>query len=139
MQYSDKELIALLNKVKTIAIVGAVDKPNRPVNGVAREMIAMGYNIIPVHPNRKDVWGLKTYKSIKEIPIPVDIIDVFRHADACPLHAQEALEMSPSPGCFWMQSGISSSEARDILHKSGITVVENRCLKVELRRLGMRQ
>lgn len=137
MLYNDKELSALLSEVKTIAVVGAVDKPGRPVDGVGREMIDMGFEIIPVHPIRKDVWGLQTYASVTDINRPVDVVDLFRNAQFCPDHAREVLKMDPLPKVFWMQSGIVSPEAREILKDSGITVIEDRCLKVEFKRFGI--
>lgn len=137
MLYNDKELAALLREVKSIAVVGAVDKPSRPVDGVGREMMAMGFEIIPVHPARKDVWGLRTYKTVTDIPTQVDVVDLFRNAKFCPEHAREVLAMDPLPKFFWMQSGIVSAEAREILADSGVTVIEDRCLKVELQRFGI--
>ncbi|MDC0335467.1 CoA-binding protein [Pseudodesulfovibrio sp.] len=137
MLYNEKELAALLPEVKTIAVVGAVDKPGRPVDGVGREMMNMGFDIIPVHPARSDVWGLPTYKSVVDIPVPVDVVDLFRNAQFCPDHAREVLTMNPLPKIFWMQSGIVSPKAREILSDSGITVIENRCLKVELQQRGI--
>ncbi len=137
MLYNDKELAALLEEVKTIAVVGAVDKPGRPVDGVGREMINMGFDIIPVHPARQDVWGLETFKTVADIPTPVDVVDLFRNAQFCPEHAREVLTMNPLPKIFWMQSGIASAEAREILADSDIIVIENRCLKVELQRFGI--
>ena len=132
-----KELASLLREVKTIAVVGAVDKPSRPVDGVGRAMIDMGFDIIPVHPARKDVWGLPTYESVTDIPGPVDVVNLFRAAKFCPDHAREVLTMSHLPRIFWMQSGIVCPEARQILKGSGILVVEDRCLKVELQALGV--
>ena len=137
MLYNDKELAGLLAGVKTIAVIGAVDKPSRPVDGVSREMMKMGFDIIPVHPARTDVWGLETYKSVNEVPTPIDVVNLFRAAQFCPAHAEEVLKMDPLPKIFWMQSGIISAEARDILKDSGITVIEDRCLKVELKRFGI--
>lgn len=137
MLYNDKELAALLAEVKTIAVVGAVDKPTRPVDGVSRQMMEMGFTIIPVHPIRKDIWGLETYKSVNDIPQQVDVVDLFRNAQFCPDHAREVLQMDPLPKVFWMQSGVVSPEAREILAGSGITVIEDRCLKVELQRFGI--
>ncbi|SOB57101.1 CoA-binding domain protein [Pseudodesulfovibrio profundus] len=137
MLYNDKELAAMLAEVKTIAVIGAVDKPGRPVDGVGREMIDMGFDVIPVHPIRKDVWGLETYASVKDIDRPVDVVDLFRNAQFCPDHAREVLAMEHKPKCFWMQSGIISPEAREILADSGIVVIEDRCLKVELQRFGI--
>jgi len=137
MLYNDKELAALLSEVKTIAVVGAVDKPGRPVHDVGMAMIGMGFDIIPVHPKRSDVWGLPTYPTVNDIPVPVDVVDLFRNAQFCPEHAREVLKMDPLPKCFWMQSGIISPEAREILAGSGITVIEDRCLKVEFQRFGI--
>lgn len=138
MLYNDKELAGLLSEVKTIGVIGAVDKPGRPVNGVGREMMDMGFDIIPVHPARKNVWGLTTYKTVNEIPFPVDVVNLFRNARFCPGHAKEVLKMDPLPKMFWMQSGIISPEAREILKDSGIMVIEDRCLKIELQRFGLR-
>ncbi|MBI9079171.1 MAG: CoA-binding protein [Pseudodesulfovibrio sp.] len=132
-----KELAPLLSEVKTIAVIGAVDKPTRPVDQVGREMIAMGFNVIPVHPKRNDIWGLKTYPTVNDIPVPVDVVDLFRNAQFCPDHAREVLKMTPLPKIFWMQSGVYSPEAREILAGSGIVVVEDRCLKVELKAMGI--
>lgn len=134
---NDKKLAALLTQVKTIAIVGAVDKPTRPVDRVSREMIEMGFEVIPVHPTRKDIWGLTTYPSIDKVTQPVDVVDLFRNSKFCPGHAHEVLKMNPLPKIFWMQEGIHSPEAYEILKDSGILVIENRCLKVELQRLGI--
>lgn len=137
MLYNEKELAALLAEVKTIAVIGAVDKPNRPVDRVGREMMNMGFDVIPVHPMRNDVWGLKTYKTITDIPVQVDVVDLFRNAQFCPDHAREVLKMSPAPKIFWMQSGVFCSEAREILANTNILIIEDRCLKVELQRLGI--
>lgn len=137
MIFNLKELAPLLSEVKTIAVVGAVDKPSRPVDRVGREMIDMGFDIIPVHPKRKNIWGLTTYSCVNEIPVPVDVVDLFRNGDFCPDHAREVLKMDPLPKIFWMQSGVYSEEAREILAGSGIMVIEDRCLKVELQNLGI--
>ncbi len=132
-----KELAPLMREVKTIAIIGAVDKPGRPVNMVGHALIEMGFTVIPVHPKRRNVWGLTTYPSVIDIPIPVDIVDVFRAAQFCPDHAREVLTMLTLPKIFWMQSGITSPEAKEILADTDITVVEDRCTKVEFQAMGI--
>lgn len=102
MLMHDKELAALLSQVKTVAVIGAVDKPGRPVNMVGHALISMGYTVIPIHPKRRGVWGLTTYPSINDVPIPIDVVDLFRSSDFCPDHAREVLEMRSSPlssGC----------------------------------------
>lgn len=131
----DDELKALLEKVKTIAVIGAVDKPGRPVDMVGRYLIDAGFDVIPVHPKRQDVWGQPTFPALTDIPRPVDLVDVFRNADACPAHAREAAALSPRPLAFWMQSGIVSPEAGEILAPTGIRVIEDACLMVDHRRL----
>lgn len=138
MLIDTKELAAQLEKVKTIAVVGASDKPGRPVDMVARQLMDWGYKVVPVHPKRKEVWGLPAYPSVTDIPVPVDVVDLFRNPQFCPDHAREVLAMTPLPAIFWMQQGIRSPEAREILAGSGVTVVEDVCLKVELVRMGIR-
>ncbi|WP_031479229.1 CoA-binding protein [Maridesulfovibrio frigidus] len=131
----EKKLAALLNEVKVIAVIGAVDKLGRPVDMVGKYLIEAGYNVIPVHPKRDHVWGLKTYRSIIEIPEKIDLIDVFRASQYCPDHAKECLKLEILPKVFWMQQGIFSPEAREILTKKNITVIEDRCTMVDHKRL----
>jgi len=135
MLHSEKELAALLGKVKTIAVVGAKDKPGQPVDRVGRYLIEAGFNVIPVHPKRTEVWGLKAYPTVNDIPEPVDLVDLFRAAEFCPDHAREVLRLSSLPCCFWMQSGIVSLEASSILAGSPVVVVQDRCLMVDHRNL----
>jgi len=131
MLYSDTELAALLRQVKTIAIVGAKDKPGQPVDRVGRYLIDAGFTVIPVHPKRPTVWGLAAYPTLADVPCSIDLVDLFRAAEACPEHAREALALAKRPQAFWMQSGIISAEAREILSVSGVFVVEDRCLMVD--------
>lgn len=135
MLYDDKELAGLLAEVKSIAIIGAVDKPGRPVDSVGRYLIDSGFKIFPVHPKRTNVWGLETFPSILDIPEPIDIVDLFRAADFCPDHAKEVLQLKQLPSIFWMQSGIFCSEAKEILSTTPVKIIENRCLMVEHQRL----
>lgn len=137
MEIKDTELAALLGEVKTIAVLGASDKPGRPVDGVGRALIQRGFTVIPVHPKRQNVWGLTTYVSLADVPVAIDCVDLFRAAKWCPDHAREVLELSPLPRIFWMQSGITSPEAKDILKHTDITVIEDRCLMVEVSLLGV--
>lgn len=135
MLYSDKELAALLGEVKTIAVVGAKDKPGQPVDMVGRYLIEAGFRVIPVHPKRATVWGLDAYPSLAEAPAPIDLVDLFRAPQYCPEHAREVLALASRPRCFWMQTGVTSPEAQNVLHGSGVFVVQDRCLMVEHRRL----
>jgi len=131
----DDELKALLQKVKTIAVIGAKDKPGQAVDTVGRYLIQAGFDVIPVHPKRSGVWGLPTYTSLSEIPHPVDLVDVFRAPQFCPGHAAEALALPSKPLCFWMQSGIESREAAEMMQQAGVVVVQDSCTMVEHRRL----
>ncbi|MFN2267383.1 MAG: CoA-binding protein [Desulfonatronovibrio sp.] len=132
----DQDLKNLLEQARTIAIIGAKDKPGQPVNNVGKYLIDAGYRIVPVHPVRKNVWGLETWKSVLDIPFPVDIINLFRADDHCPAHAREILKLNYTPMCFWMQLGIRSQEAADILKEKPIMVVQDKCIKIEHQRLG---
>ena len=133
---SDHELKALLAKVKTIAVLGANDRPGRPVDRVGRYLMDAGFTVFPVHPKRATVWGMAAYPTLADLPSPVDLLDLFRAADHCPAHAREVLDLPWRPAGFWMQSGIVSPEARSLLHGTGIAVVEDRCLMVEHARLA---
>ncbi|XPV77305.1 MAG: CoA-binding protein [Desulfovibrio sp.] len=135
MLYDDRVIAELLRATKTIAIVGAKDKKGSPVDMVGRYLIHAGYTVIPVHPKRQNVWGLKTYTSLAEIPDHIDMINLFRAATYCPDHAREALALSSAPRAFWMQSGIVSAEAEALLNESGIAVIQDRCTKIEHERL----
>ncbi len=97
---SDGRMREFLTQARTIAVVGAKDKEGQPVDRVGKYLIQAGYQVIPVHPIRKDVWGLQTYPSLAEVPFPVDIVNVFRAPQYCPDHARETVALSPCPNCF---------------------------------------
>ncbi len=126
-----ENLRRLLIDVKTIAVVGAKDAPGQAVDRVGRYLIKAGYDIIPVHPVRKNVWGLTTYASLADIPRQVDMVNVFRAPQYCLEHARETLALSPLPKAFWMQLGIRNEEAAKLLAEHGISVVEDACLMVD--------
>ncbi len=131
----DRLMRAVLGESRSIAIIGAKDKPGQAVDRVGRYLLEQGYRVVPVHPVRKTVWGLPAFASIAELPEPVDIINLFRAPEYCPGHAQEVLALGWKPKVFWMQLGIRSPEARQALAETGITVVEDSCIMVEHARL----
>lgn len=135
MFLSNDRMRTLLSEARTIAVIGAKDKSGQPVDRVGRYLIQAGYQIIPVHPTRKNVWGLQTYTSLAEVPCPIDIVNVFRAPQYCPDHARETLALSPHPKLFWMQLGIASPEAASLVGKAGIAVVEDLCIMIEHNRL----
>ncbi len=134
--FADHELKTLLAEVKTIAVVGASDRPGRPVDRVGRYLLEAGFDVAPVHPARRAVWGLPVFRSLADVDRPIHCVNLFRAADRCPAHAREALALSPLPLVFWMQSGIVSLEADALLTGSGVRVVQDRCIMVEHRRLA---
>ena len=131
----DDKIRALLSSAKTIAIVGAKDKQGQPVDAVGRYLIQAGYTVWPVHPVRRNAWGLSAFLSLAELPGTADIIKLFRAASACPAHAREVLALPWKPSAFWMQTGIRSPEAGQMLAAHNISVLEDMCIMVEHRRL----
>lgn len=135
MLYANSLLKELLVPGKTIALIGAKDRPGTEVDMVGRFMLSAGFRVIPVHPARASVWGIPARKTMAEIDEPIDIVNLFRAPASCPAHAVEALALAKRPACFWMQSGIVSPQARGMLEPAGVAVVEDRCIMVEYRRL----
>jgi predicted CoA-binding protein len=130
----ETEIDKILSESKTVAIVGISDKPDRPSHVVARYLQEKGYRVIPVNPLLSEVLGEKAYKSLSEIPGKVDLVDVFRKSgDVLPV-AEEAIRAGAR--FFWMQEGVTSEAARDLLARAGIPVVMDRCVKKELAKRG---
>jgi predicted CoA-binding protein len=126
---------ALLATRPRIAIVGASPNPIRPSHGVLRDLVGLGYDVVPVNPTADEVAGLRCHPTLGDAVAatgPVDIVDVFRLPPACPTHAREAVEVGA--GCLWLQLGIASREAGQIAHAAGLGIVMNRCLAVEAMR-----
>ena len=124
----------ILRESKTIAVVGLSSNPARPSYGVAAFLRRGGYRIIPVNPHETEVLGEKAYARLEDVPEKVDIVDVFRRAELLPGHMDDLLAMSPRPRLVWLQLGIRDDVFADRLAQAGITVVQDRCLMVELRR-----
>ncbi|NJB67340.1 hypothetical protein GGQ74_000980 [Desulfobaculum xiamenense] len=131
----DNEMKNLLARVRTIAVLGAKDKPGQPVDMVGRYLIAAGFTVFPVHPKRNGVWGLPTFRTLADIPEPIDLVDVFRAPEHCADHARECAALAHAPLAFWMQSGITCPQAFEILKDTPTVVVQDACLMVEHRRL----
>jgi predicted CoA-binding protein len=123
----------ILAETKTIALVGASPKPDRPANGVMRYLLAQGYRVIPVRPRDCDeVHGVPCVASLAEIEEPIDLVDVFRRADACPDVAREAAAAGAK--AVWLQLGLVSPEARRIAEDAGLDYVEDECTAIVHRR-----
>ncbi len=130
----DDVIDQILEGTKTVAVVGLSDKPDRPSHVVARYLREHGYRVIPVNPRVREVLGLKSYGSLKEIPDEVDLVDVFRKTEHVPGIAEEAIRIGAK--YFWMQEGVVNEQARTSLAGAGIPVVMDRCVKKELAKRG---
>jgi uncharacterized protein len=136
--YTDAHIRRILDSVKSIAIVGASPKDVRPSYFVARYLLDKGYRVIPVNPGLggQKILGQTVYGRLGEIPEPIDMVDVFRSSDAAPGIVKEALAMDTQPKVIWMQLGIRSDAAAAEAEAAGLTVVMNRCPKIEYGRLS---
>jgi predicted CoA-binding protein len=132
----DDGILELLRSGPRIAVIGASDKPFRPVYGVMEQLLRHGYDLVPVSPVTTEVLGLRCYPTLGDAVRetgPVDIVDVFRRPDLCVAHAREAVEVGAR--CLWLQQGIANEEAGRIAHDAGLSVVMDRCTAVEAWRL----
>lgn len=133
MLNTDQQLHALLQRTRTIAVVGMSDKPDRPSHYVAQFMRKHGYTIIPVNPQCTEIDGLTCYASLRDIPVPVDMVNVFRRPDDIPPIAEDAVAIGAKS--LWIQLGLVSDEAARIAEAGGLDVVMDLCVKVEYARL----
>lgn len=123
----------ILSSSKTIAVVGLSADWYRPSYFAAKYMQEHGYKVIPVNPKYQEILGEKCYPDLASIPRKVDIVDVFRKSeDALPI-AKEAVAIGAKH--LWLQIGVINEEASELAKKSGLTVVMNRCVKIEYARL----
>ncbi|MFJ8915531.1 CoA-binding protein [Amycolatopsis sp. NPDC102389] len=113
---------------KTIAVVGLSRDPAKASHGVAAVLQAHGFRIIPVHPSADELLGEKVYRSLTDIPEPVDLVDVFRPAADTPPIAEQAVAIGAK--ALWLQQGIVSAESRRIAEEGGLAYVEDRCTAV---------
>lgn len=124
-----EQIKGILENSTTVAVVGLSDNPERVSYMVSEAMQAKGYTIIPVNPNAETILGQKSYASLKDIPVPVDIVNVFRRSEHTPPVAEEAVAIGAK--VIWLQLGITSEEAAAIAAAGGLEVIMDRCIKVE--------
>jgi predicted CoA-binding protein len=127
------EIAAILKSAKTIAVIGASLKPERPSHWISIYLKEHGYKVIPVNPGLKEVLGDKCYKSLSEIPEPVDIVGIFRETGAVPAIVDEAIAKKAK--VIWMQQGIVHNAAAEKAKQAGLVVIQNKCIYQELERL----
>ena len=133
--YSDAVIKSILRSVKTIAMVGASGNEIRPSYFAMMYLLNKGYKIIPVNPSLagKEILGQTVYASLKDVPAPVDMVDIFREAKFAPDIARETVAEKDRLGVkvLWMQLGVVSEEAAKLAEDAGVTVIMDRCPKIE--------
>ena len=127
----------LLERTATIAVVGLSTSPFKDAHRIPAAMQALGYRVIGVHPTAEELLGEPAYRSLYDIPEPVDLVNVFRPADEAADIALEAVEIGA--GGLWLQLGIRSADARRIAEGAGLDYVEDRCIAVDARIHGIRK
>jgi predicted CoA-binding protein len=127
----------LLTHAKTIAVVGASKDPTKPGATIPMAMQRHGFRIIPVNPTADILFGERVYKTLGDIPEPVDIVNVFRPASEAPGIAAQAVAIKAH--ALWLQSGIASDEARAIATTGGLDYVEDHCIAVERAKYSIRK
>ena len=133
----DEDIAELLTNARTIAVVGASDRPSRPSYGVVQFLQDHGYRVLPVNPQiaGEHVLGEFVWTELAQIGIPIDIVDIFRR----PAAAGEAVDQAIFAGAraVWMQIGVINEEAAERAEAAGLKVVMDRCTKLEILRLGL--
>jgi predicted CoA-binding protein len=134
---SDADIKALLEETRTIALVGASDRPDRPSYRVMQTLQAHGYRVIPVNPQitGEHIHGEFVFRDLNQLGDPIDMVDIFRNSAA----AGEAVDQAIAAGAkaVWMQLGVVNEEAAARAEAAGLKVVMNRCPAIELPRLGV--
>lgn len=127
------EIVKILEKNKIIAVVGASRNPSKAAHSIPKYLKEHGYTIIPVNPMAETILEEKVYPSLSEIPVQVDIVDIFRPSEDTPKIVEEAVKLKPK--LIWLQLGIINEKAKEIAEKNGIPFVMDKCMKIEHMRL----
>jgi len=136
--YDNSYISGILQSVRTIAVVGASANDVRPSFFVMKYLLAKGYDVIPVNPGQagKTILGQMTYAGLSDVPVAIDMVDVFRASNAVPGIVDEVLSLDPLPKVIWMQLTVRHDEAGARAEAAGIKVVMDRCPKIEYARLS---
>ena len=122
-------VLNVLKTSKTIAVVGLSSRRMRPSYGVSEYMQSVGYRIIPVNPNEREVLGERSYPRLEDIPEKVDIVDIFRRAEHVPEIVESAIRIGAR--AIWMQEGVNHSRAAECARAAGLFVIEDSCILKE--------
>jgi uncharacterized protein len=138
LHYPDDTIRRILRETKSIAMVGASDKPDRPSFIVFKYLKERGYRMIPVNPAMagKTILGERVYARLADMPEPVDMVEIFRNSQAAGPIADEALALPQKPKVLWMQLSVRNDEAAVRAEAAGLTVIMDRCPKIEFGRLS---
>lgn len=129
----DTGIRRILENHKVVAMVGLSPKEDRPSHHVARYLLARGYTVIPVNPGQREILGQTCYASLRDIPVKVDMVDVFRNAADVPPIAADAIAIGAQS--LWLQLGVINQAAAEAASAAGLDVVMDRCPKIEHARL----
>ncbi len=132
---SPAEIKALLERIRTVAIVGLSPDPDRPSYSVAMYLQSNGYRIVPVRPGGGEILGERVYARLADIPFRVDLVDHFRHRNFVGPHVDEAIA-ARVPG-VWLQEGVIDDVAAERAQRAGLVVVMDRCMLKEHRKSGL--
>ncbi|MGD9890145.1 MAG: CoA-binding protein [Dehalococcoidia bacterium] len=125
----------ILEKYRTIVVVGASSIDEKPSHWVSEYMIENGYRVIPVNPDEEEVFGVPCYPDLASVPEPVEFVNVFRRPEYCADVVRDAIDTGAK--VVWLQLGIVSDEARRLAEAADITFVQDRCVLQEHRRYGI--
>ena len=125
----------LLTSARTIAVVGLSSRRARPSYSVSEYMQSAGYRIIPVNPQESEVLGEKSYPDLDSVPVPVGIVDIFRRSEFVPEGVEAAIRIGAK--AVWMQEGVVHEEAAERARAAGLTVVMDRCILKEHRKMKL--
>ncbi|MDD7908415.1 CoA-binding protein [Pseudovibrio exalbescens] len=137
LTYSDDFIGQILKDTKTIALVGASAKEDRPSHEVMKFLQSKGYKVYPINPGLagQKLLGMDVLASLAQVPEAIDMVDIFRNAEAAGAVTDEALELAAPPKAIWMQLQIINEEAAKKAEDAGVKVVMDRCPKIEIKRL----
>ena len=136
--YDNAYISGILNSVKTVAMVGASANEVRPSFFVLKYLLNKGFSVFPINPGQagKEILGRTVYARLSDVPEPIDMVDIFRASAAVPPIVDEALALEPLPKVIWMQLTVRNDEAAARAEAKGVTVIMNRCPKIEYGRLS---